>query len=126
MTSLIRPVTGRMSGSPASADGRPHWRRDYAARLILTDALALVWAVGGSLVINFGTKFVPVTGAGQLGPLANYWALGTSLVITWSLALGAVGSRGYRLIGTGSAEFKALFTSAGVMLVAISLVSFAL
>ena len=102
------------------------WRRSYAARLVFTDILVLIWAVIGAAVANFGFTATPVNGPPWLDPLhLHYGVLSVALVVVWLLALGSTGSRGHRVIGTGTAEYKAVANSGVAVLVLIALLSFA-
>jgi exopolysaccharide biosynthesis polyprenyl glycosylphosphotransferase len=55
----------------------------------------------------------------------NYYLVSGALVAVWLAALTASGSRGYRMIGTGPAEFKAVLHSGAAVFVFIALLSFA-
>lgn len=117
----------RPSGDPSTDGSSPtsrEWRRTHARRLAVTDVLVIAWA-------TFGAAFVTLGASGAMtlrAPVGPWWIsyLVISLVVTvvWTAALAAVGSRGHRVIGTGSTEYKAIFQSAALTLVAIALVSF--
>lgn len=101
---------------------RRNWRNNYARRLIVTDALSLLWAIVGSAVtvVDLGDPLAMPSG----GPDVSYFAVCTTIIISWMLLLVAVGSRDYRKIGTGTAEYKAILQSGILMLVLISLTTF--
>lgn len=104
-----------------------YWRHGYASRLVISDVLVLVWAVFGAALVNFGLRATPVVGSGWVTKLGlNYLLVGALMVVGWTVALAGVGSRGYRMIGTGTAEFKAVIRSAAIVLIGIALASFAL
>jgi exopolysaccharide biosynthesis polyprenyl glycosylphosphotransferase len=93
---------------------------------VISDVLVLVWAIVGSAIVTFGLTGWPVV-AGSVSRLGlSYPVLCLLMVVGWTVALAGVGSRGYRMIGTGTAEFKALFQSAAIVLIGIALASFAL
>ena len=122
---LFADTRARGLPTPPGPDRRPNWRRAYATRLVVTDVLVLVWAVVGAALVNFGVRPAPISGPAWSAPLGlSYWALSVVLVVVWALVLGATGSRGYRLIGTGTAEYKAVFQSGLVILVLIALLAF--
>ena len=105
---------------------RRNWRRLYAYRLVVTDALALCWAIFGAAYLSFDPTD-PLVGAPQFSVFnINYVMVSAALVLVWAAALAAVGSRNYRVIGTGSAEFKAVLQSAVAVLLLICLTAFAL
>jgi exopolysaccharide biosynthesis polyprenyl glycosylphosphotransferase len=114
---------------PSSDHGGPpwrdNWRQAYASRLVVTDVLVLVWAVLGAALISVELSEPLVTPAWMSSLTPNYFEAGVALVTCWALALAAVGSRDYRRIGTGMAEYKAVVQSGVVVLVIISVVSFA-
>lgn len=121
---LARQSTaGELRSAATSARG---WRRGYADRLVLTDFLVICWSIVGAIYLS------GVAGAHVVGPLflpaitTNYFVVGALLATVWTVALAAVGSRNYRVIGTGSAEFKAVFQSTIVLLLLICFASFAL
>ena len=126
MTDLLaRPETARSDLFPTWTE-TSNWRRRYATRLVVTDVLVLCWAVFGSSYLSLNSV-EPVVGAPRLGDYAvNYLIVSALSVAVWLGALAAVGSRHYRVIGTGSAEFKAVLQSALVVLLAICLANFAL
>lgn len=123
---LARPRANQSRTSSGGLVDPPNWRRHYAYRLILTDALVLSWAVFGVAYLNFDPAD-PLVGAPRLPVLAiNYLVVAGLIIVVWTAALAAVGSRNYRVIGTGSAEFKALLQSTAVVLLLICLTNFAL
>lgn len=108
----------RRSGEP--------WRRAYANRLVLTDAVACVWAVVGALLLTVGPDAALARPTWLESVPINYCAVSALLAALWMLALGGVGSRQYRLIGTGAQEYKAVGQAAIVVLVTIALLGFTL
>ena len=124
-------VTGLLTHSQLARDhvhaaDRPNWRRRYAYRLVITDALALCWAIFGAAYLSFDPTD-PLVGAPQFSAFnINYVMASVALVLVWTTALAAVGSRNYRVSGTGSEEFKAVLQSAVAMLLLICLTAFAL
>lgn len=114
------------AADPVRSVRQPHWRRAYASRLVVTDVLVLTWALFGSALVAFGPAAAPLyvpRVPGFLQP--DYWVLSGVLVVVWTLALSSTGSRGYRLIGTGTAELKAVLQSAAVILVLIAMLALA-
>jgi exopolysaccharide biosynthesis polyprenyl glycosylphosphotransferase len=83
------------------------WRKAYAARLAVTDLLALVWVVFGVQIAWFGFDSSNVAFRGNLNDLAvSYTVISVILVVAWTTMLTLYGTRGYRVVGTGTAEYK--------------------
>jgi exopolysaccharide biosynthesis polyprenyl glycosylphosphotransferase len=82
------------------------WRRAYARRLIVTDALTLFWVVFGVQILWLGidTRVDTVTSPHRL-PGISYSLLSLLIVVLWVAALGLYDTRSARTIGTGSAEY---------------------
>lgn len=102
-----------------------NWQRDYASRLVVTDFLVLVWAVGGAAFLSLDPA-IPLSAPGRVQMLGlDYYAVAVLLIAVWTVALAGVGSRGYRVIGTGTSEYKAVLQSGIVVLLCIALTAFA-
>ena len=122
---LARPLTAQNDTYKIPIDP-PNWRRHYAYRLVVTDALVLCWAVFGAAHLSFD-PIKPLVGAPYVKAFSvNYLVVSAVVVAIWMTALAAVGSRHYRVIGTGNAEFKAVLQSALFVLLLICLANFAL
>ena len=124
MASILQPRTATSDG-PTQPPRQSAWRRRYASRLVLTDILVLIWAMLGSAymtVVPAEPLVVPIW-LSWLQP--NYFMVVGLLVVCWALALAGLGSRGHRVIGTGTAEYKIILQSAMVVLVCIAMMSFA-
>lgn len=106
--------------------GPPNWKRAYATRLVFTDFLVLTWAILGAALITVEVDEPVVVGPGLDGFQVNYAGVSFGLIAIWLLALAAVGSRGHRRVGTGTAEYKSVLQSGVVVLVVISMTSFTL
>jgi exopolysaccharide biosynthesis polyprenyl glycosylphosphotransferase len=116
----------RRSGNqwrPAHAN---HWRRAYANRLVVTDAVACIWAVVGALLLTVGPEAALARPAWLASVPVNYYAVSALLVGLWMLALTGVGSRQYRLVGTGTREYKTVGQAAIAVLVVVALLGFTL
>lgn len=104
---------------------RDNWRREYAYRLVFTDLLALFWAVNGAAFLTVSLDEPLVTPAWLRGLKLNYAGVVVLLIGSWAVALAGLGSRGHRVIGTGSSEYKAVLRSGIVVLLCIGLATFA-
>jgi len=83
------------------------WRDVYSSRLVLTDLLVLVWVVFGVQIAWFGLDSSNVSFRGDLSDLAiSYTVLSIALIAGWMLLLSFYGTRGYRIVGNGSSEYK--------------------
>ncbi|MGS0685692.1 sugar transferase [Nakamurella sp. GG22] len=92
------------------------WGRRYAARLLVTDFLALLLAAALVLIIRL-PSVTPEAAIDQFSP--TYLALTGCLLLIWVLALTWSGSRDAKSIGYGALEYKrvlhATFAVFGVM-----------
>jgi exopolysaccharide biosynthesis polyprenyl glycosylphosphotransferase len=91
----------------AVAPRKADWRRVYARRLAVTDTLVIVWVVFAVQLLRFGFEGSNVVGIPDRAAIsAGYATISLILVVSWSLILGIYGSRDYRVLGTGFAEYK--------------------
>ncbi|WP_307806979.1 sugar transferase [Naasia sp. SYSU D00057] len=82
------------------------WRVRYAHRLMVTDTLAVAWAVAGTQLVWFGLS-PQLTPLGATAQTLN-WYLVVSVLIgaLWLLALRVSGSRDSRVVGSGLTEYR--------------------
>jgi exopolysaccharide biosynthesis polyprenyl glycosylphosphotransferase len=74
---------------------------------MITDLLVLIWVVFGVQIAWFGFAASDVAMRGSLNEVAvNYATISVLIIAAWMLALGAYGSRGYRVVGTGFQEYR--------------------
>ena len=99
-------------------------KRQYTRRLLLTDFAIVVFSILAAAVINFRdlvNTFAETERQGvlriQLNPAALAWLMG----IIWLLSLKFNGSRDNRIIGTGSVEYKRIFSSSITLLSLLAL-----
>ncbi len=98
-----------MSASVASGLARDDWQRRYARRLIVTDFLVVVWAVVGVQLVWLGTDEAAATFTNLAGdPGLGYSFISASIIALWMLVIGVTGSRGPRVIGIGTTEYRIL------------------
>lgn len=110
---------------PSDVDAGAQWRRAYAVRLAITDVAVLIWAIAGAALLN-DLPSKPLDGPTWVDEMSvSYIWVCVLLLVAWALALAAVGSRGHRVIGTGTAEFKAVLQSGAVVLLILALLAFA-
>ncbi|MEA9999657.1 MULTISPECIES: sugar transferase [unclassified Cryobacterium] len=101
-----RATVGKPASETKVSDDR-NWREAYAARLITTDLLVLVWVVFGVQIAWFGFDASDVQFRGSLTDTAiSYTVISVVLIASWLVTLGIYGSRGYRVLGTGWQEYR--------------------
>ncbi|GMA28067.1 sugar transferase [Arenivirga flava] len=98
-----------MSASVASGLARDDWQRRYARRLIVTDFLVVVWAVIGVQLVWLGTDEAAATFTNLAGdPGLGYSFISAGIIALWMLVISVTGSRGPRVIGIGTTEYRIL------------------
>ena len=88
------------------------WRKGYARRLTITDALTLAWAVFGTEILWLGVdRSVAVSGTpfGITG--ISYTLISVVICAAWLVTLAIYGTRADRVIGTGTNEYRLIFDS---------------
>ena len=80
------------------------WQQRYARGLVMSDAVAVTWAVVGAQLVWFDSKTADAS-VKELGSVP-YWLVSTVLIIGWLVCLHVAGSRDYRVLGTGAAEYQ--------------------
>lgn len=99
------------------------WWPWYVARLTITDAVAIVFAVGVAYVVRFdisGTTLV----SGEFSP--SYLAVSGVLTAAWLAALAVVRSRDRRIIGTGPVEYARVFGATWRLFAVVAIVAYLL
>ena len=83
------------------------WRQRYAYGLMLTDLLVLIWVIVGVQIAWFGMTKSEVAFSGSLRDVAlSYSFTSLILIVAWMLMLGIFGTRSYRVLGTGTQEYR--------------------
>jgi len=102
-------TTERATASRA-AEHQSDWRRTYARRLAFTDLLVLVWIVFGTQITWLGLgAATPTVDLNHADAALSYTVISIVIVGTWMLSLSVFGTRGYRVAGVGSTEYKYIF-----------------
>lgn len=92
------------------------WRQRYAYSLMLTDLLVLIWVIVGVQIAWFGVTTSEVSFSGSLSDVVvSYSFTSLILIVAWMLMLGIFGTRSYRVLGTGTQEYR-LIADASVRL----------
>ncbi|THG30768.1 sugar transferase [Naasia lichenicola] len=84
------------------------WRASYRRRIVITDTLAVAWAVTGAQLITFNDRLALAAQDGVTSLAVSYWLVSVLLIGGWMLALHIAGSRGVRVIGTAVSEYQAV------------------
>jgi exopolysaccharide biosynthesis polyprenyl glycosylphosphotransferase len=105
----------------------PRWQRVYSFRLVVTDIIALVWAVGGGNIVIYDARanWVTFDIAGRTYEI-GYVGITIAIIAIWLLLLAVFGTRRYRVVGAGPAEYKSVIQSGATILVALVLLDFVL
>ena len=124
--SLVGRAENEPGETPQAPEQRPsRWRRDYAARLWLSDLFALVWVVYGTQLLWFGwgNAQVDMRADSRFNEL-SYWAFSAVLVIAWMWALSLIDSRDHRIIGAGNTEYVRVARASFTFFGAIAILAF--
>jgi len=118
-----KAVSSIRRSPPRKAD----WRLTYARRLAISDTLAIIWVVFAVQLLRFGFGETSVSGLnGQAATSAGYATISVILVVSWSIILGIYGSRDYRVLGTGFAEYKRIVDASVRLFGLVAIVAFLL
>jgi exopolysaccharide biosynthesis polyprenyl glycosylphosphotransferase len=89
------------SGSGGSTAG---WSREYTRRVLVTDLLVLIWVVFGVQIAWLGLGSNLSTNTADLR--LSYTAISIAVIAVWMAALALYDTRGHRVIGVGSTEYR--------------------
>jgi len=85
---------------------RAPWVRMYTRRLVFSDSLAILLAVGGSHLLWFGTRRVELAGLPRAVPVeVEYLTVSIVLAVSWLIFLHVFGTRDARIVGSGLQEY---------------------
>jgi exopolysaccharide biosynthesis polyprenyl glycosylphosphotransferase len=112
---MIEQQPGQVTKTRAERAAQ-NWRQNYGRGLVLSDFLVLTWVIVGVQIAWFGVTTSEVTFDGRLGDVAlSYSVTSALLIVAWMLMLHIFGSRSYRVLGTGTQEYR-LIADASVRL----------
>ncbi|WIB67964.1 sugar transferase [Curtobacterium sp. MCBD17_035] len=80
------------------------WSRAFARRLVITDVLILAWVVFGVQIAWLGLRSNLVSNENDLK--LSYTGISVFVIVVWTIALGIYDTRGDRVIGVGSTEYR--------------------
>lgn len=109
----------RSAGEP-----RP-WHESYRTRLLISDAVVLVWVVYGTQIVWFGTGNAQLSLLRDLRFTAvSYWFASAILVGLWLLALSLADTRTPGVVGVGMTEYVRVIDASLVLFGVIAIVAF--
>ena len=111
----------------SSGRGSTHaWSAEFARRLIVTDLLVLIWVVFGVQIQWFGFDSATVSSTLQnINDLEiGYWTVSVVLIVAWMIMLHLYGTRDYRVIGGGTAEYRQIASSAMYLFGLVAIVAY--
>lgn len=114
--STLTPRSGGSIQADASPVGVPAWRRRFAQILEVSDLVAVLIAVFGTHLI-----LAAVTG---VGATSTDWIVETVLVLGWLTGLAVADTRSFRVVGSGSTEFKRVWDASFALLATATIVTF--
>ncbi|CAD5991227.1 sugar transferase [Agreia sp. COWG] len=101
------------------------WRRRYTNGLIITDLLVLIWVIFGTQIAWFGLASSDVQISGRFKDFALSYTGASALVVgAWMLLLGIFGTRSYRVLGTGTQEYRLIADSSIRLFGLVAIVAF--
>ncbi len=80
------------------------WSRTYSRRVLITDLLALIWVVFGVQIAWLGFDSDLMTNTADLR--LSYFGISVVVIAVWMVGLALYDTRGDRVIGVGSTEYR--------------------
>lgn len=122
------PVTTSSYGFSSPAARVRRWQRLFAGLLSVTDTLVITIAVFGAQLIRFGFEGqrLHIPGGSDRDLIVAYSLVSAVLILGWALSLRLFGTRDYRIIGTGTLEYKRLTNATFAFFGLFAIVAFAL
>lgn len=103
------------------------WQKRYARRLLIIDALALVWVVFGVQLAWLGLSAREVTFSSSApNIIGSYFTVSAIIIIAWITVLTVFGSRTAKVVGAGSQEYRLVATSTIWLFGLVAIVSYLL
>jgi exopolysaccharide biosynthesis polyprenyl glycosylphosphotransferase len=105
--------------------GSNDWAQSYANRLLVTDAVVIVWAVFGSQIAWFGLTEQAISVSGRFSAFGlTYTVLSSGLSVAWLIVLSATGSRDGRVVGIGTAEYVRIIRASVTLFGGLAVLSY--
>ncbi len=119
------PVVTAEAVRPGVATGSTQeWSRTYSRRVLVTDLLALIWVVFGVQIAWLGIDSNLATNTADLR--LSYTGISLVVIIVWMAALALYDTRGSRVIGVGSTEYRLVADSSVRVFGLLAIVAFLL
>lgn len=101
------------------------WAERYGRRLVLTDLLAVAWAVIGTQLLWFGFQRAELaTGAATRELTLDYTTISLVLIAAWMAVLAMFGTRESRIVGAGTLEYKRIGDAAFRLFGVVAIIAF--
>lgn len=97
-------MTAEATRRPTANEGSQEWSRTYSRRVLATDLVALVWVVFGVQIAWLGFDSNLATNTADLR--LSYTGISVGVIAVWMSALALYDTRGSRVIGVGSTEYR--------------------
>lgn len=103
------------------------WQRAFAALLFVTDVAAIIIAVAAAHLLRYGfmRQEVVISGVSEQDLEVTYVVVSIVIIVMWSLSLLAFGTRDYRVVGTGTLEYKRVTNATFGFFGLVAIVAFA-
>ncbi|ROS65288.1 Undecaprenyl-phosphate galactose phosphotransferase WbaP/exopolysaccharide biosynthesis polyprenyl glycosylphosphotransferase [Curtobacterium sp. PhB172] len=95
---------GTSAPSRAAQSSTSDWSRAYGRRVLFTDLLVLIWVVFGVQIAWLGFDSNLATNTNDLR--LNYTGISIIVILLWLGALAVFDTRGARVLGVGSTEYR--------------------
>jgi exopolysaccharide biosynthesis polyprenyl glycosylphosphotransferase len=119
------------SGSTATGDFAnrdfatgPSWSARYSRRLVLTDLLAVTWAIVGTQFVRFGFDSTELATRTPEQISVDYSTVSIVLIALWMAVLAMFGTRDHRIVGAGAPEYKRVLDGALLLFAGVTAVAF--
>ena len=113
------------SSLDVSAQVRRDWRTVFASRLVATDLLVLVWVVFGVQIAWLGFDGAALGFSGSRDDITiSYTVISIVIILAWMAMLSVYGTRGYRVVGSGSQEYKLIADGALRLFGIVAIIAF--
>lgn len=97
-------MTAATTRPAAGVGSAEDWSRTYSRRVLFTDLLALIWVVFGVQIAWLGLASNLATNTADVR--LSYFAISVVVILVWMSALALYDTRGDRVIGVGSTEYR--------------------
>lgn len=101
---MVSGAQGTSAPSRAAQSSTSDWSRAYGRRVLFTDLLVLIWVVFGVQIAWLGFDSNLATNTNDLR--LNYTGISIIVILLWLGALAVFDTRGARVLGVGSTEYR--------------------